>query len=136
LPFGGNGSPKKQADMERQRFSLRSRLRSFSYAFSGIRQFLVREHNARIHLVATICVIIAGLVLHVSATEAAVLAVVTGGVWITEMLNTCIEQIMDFFHPEDHPYIKLIKDLAAGAVLVAAITAVVAGLLIFIPKLL
>ena len=122
--------------MERQRFSLRSRLRSFSYALAGIREFLVREHNARIHLVATICVIIAGLVLHVSATEAAVLAAVTGAVWITEMLNTCIERMMDFFHPEDHPYIKFIKDLAAGAVLVAAITAVVAGLLIFIPKLL
>jgi diacylglycerol kinase len=68
--------------------------------------------------------------------EAAVLAIVTGIVWITEMLNTCIERIMDFAHPEDHPHIKFIKDLAAGAVLVAAFTAVVAGLLIFIPKLL
>jgi diacylglycerol kinase (ATP) len=121
--------------MERQRFSLRSRLRSFSYAFAGIKEFLIREHNARIHLVATICVIIAGLVLHVSAMEAAIIAVVTGAVWITEMLNTCVERMLDFFHPEDHPYIKFIKDLAAGAVLVAAITAVVAGLLIFIPKL-
>jgi diacylglycerol kinase (ATP) len=122
--------------MERQRFSLRSRLRSFSYAFAGIRELLAREHNARIHLVATICVIIVGFVLHVSSMEAAVLAVVTGGVWVTEMLNTCIERMMDFFHPEDHPHIKFVKDLAAGAVLVAAITAVVAGLLIFIPKML
>jgi diacylglycerol kinase len=122
--------------MERQRFSLRSRLRSFSFAFAGIRQFLAREHNARIHLVATICVIIAGFVLRVSATEAAVLAIVTGVVWITELLNTCVERMMDFVYPEEHPQIKFIKDLAAGAVLVAAFTAVVAGLLIFIPKLL
>lgn len=122
--------------MERQRFSLHSRLRSFSFAFAGIRQFLVREHNARIHLVATLCVIVAGLVLRVSATEAAVLAIVTGVVWITELLNTCVERMMDFVYPEDHPQIKFIKDLAAGAVLVAAFTAVVAGLLIFIPKLL
>jgi diacylglycerol kinase (ATP) len=122
--------------MERQRFSLRSRLRSFSFAFAGIRQFLVREHNARIHLVATICVIVAALVLHVSAAEAAVLAIVTGVVWITELLNTCVERMMDFVYPEEHPQIKFIKDLAAGAVLVAAFTAVVAGLLIFIPKLL
>jgi diacylglycerol kinase len=122
--------------MNRQRFSFRSRLRSFFYAFAGIREFLVREHNARIHLVATICVTLAGVAFHVSFTEAAILAVVIGSVWITEMLNTCVERMMDFFHPEDHPYIKYIKDLAAGAVLVAAITAVVAGLLIFIPKLL
>ena len=67
---------------------------------------------------------------------AAVLAAVTGAVWITEMLNSCIERLIDFFYPEEHPQIKFIKDLAAGAVLVAAITAVVAGLLIFIPKLL
>jgi diacylglycerol kinase (ATP) len=122
--------------MERQRFSLRSRLRSFSYAFGGVRQFLVREHNARIHLVATIAVGIAACLFHVSCTEAAVLAVVSGGVWITEMLNTCIERMMDFVYPEEHQGIKFIKDLAAGAVLVAAITAVVAGSLIFIPKLL
>jgi diacylglycerol kinase (ATP) len=121
--------------MERQRFSLRSRLRSFSYAFAGIRQFLLREHNARIHLVATLCVIIGGLVLHVSTSEAAMLAIVTGGVWITEMINTCLERLADLIDPDEHPMIKFIKDLAAGAVLAAAITAVVVGLFIFIPKL-
>lgn len=121
--------------MERQRFSLRSRLRSFYYAFAGIRQFLLREHNARIHLVASIGVIIAGLVLHVSTSEAAMLAIATGGVWISEMLNTCLERMADLIDPEEHPMIKYIKDLAAGAVLVAAITAVVIGLFIFIPKL-
>jgi diacylglycerol kinase (ATP) len=127
---------KKQVNMERQRFSFRSRLRSFSYAFAGIRQFLLREHNARIHLVATIGVIIAGLVLHVSTSEAAMLAIVTGGVWITEMLNTCLERMADLIDPDEHPMIKFIKDLAAGSVLVAAIIAVVVGSLIFIPKLL
>ena len=97
---------------------------------------LVREHNTRIHLAATIAVGIAAYVFHVSYAEAAVLAIVTGIVWITEIMNTCIERTMDFFYPEEHPQVKYIKDLAAGAVLVAAITAVVAGLLIFIPKLL
>src|SRR5580698_3083747 len=118
--------------MQRQRFSLRSRLRSFRYAFAGLRELLVREHNTRIHLVATIAVGIAAYVFHVGYAEAAVLAIVTGIVWITEIMNTCIERAMDFFYPEEHPQIKYIKDLAAGAVLVAAITAVVAGLLIFI----
>jgi diacylglycerol kinase len=122
--------------MKHQKFSIHSRLKSFSFAWSGIRDFILHEHNARIHLVATVCVIVAGVVFRVSIIEAAVLAIVTGSVWVLEMLNTCIEQIMDFIHPEEHPGIKIIKDLAAGAVLVAALTAVVVGLLIFIPKML
>ena len=121
--------------MERTKFSFHSRLKSFKFALAGFRELLIREHNARIHLAATVGVVVVGVVFHVSTTEAAVLAAVTGGVWITEILNTCVERIMDFFHPEEHPHIKYIKDLAAGAVLAAAFTAVVAGLLIFIPKL-
>jgi diacylglycerol kinase len=119
-----------------EKFSLRSRIRSFRYAIKGILVFIRQEHNARIHAVATFAVIIAGIVFHVSCSEAATLAVVTGGVWITEMLNTCLERMADIVHPEFHPTIKFIKDLAAGAVLVAAITAVVVALFIFIPKLL
>jgi diacylglycerol kinase len=121
--------------MEQTKFSFQSRLKSVKFALAGFRELLIREHNARIHLAATVGVIVAGILFRVSTTEAAVLAVVTGGVWITEILNTCIERIMDFIHPEEHPYIKYIKDLAAGAVLAAALTAAVAGLLIFIPKL-
>lgn len=120
--------------MERSKFSFHSRLKSFRFALAGIRELLIREHNARIHLAATAGVIAAGIVFRVSATEAAVLALVTGTVWITEILNTCIERMMDFIHPEEHPHIKYIKDLAAGAVLVAAFAAVVAGLFIFVPK--
>ena len=60
----------------------------------------------------------------------------TGLVWVTEILNTCLEKLADFITLEQHPHIKYIKDLAAGAVLVAAIIAVVTGLLIFIPKVL
>jgi diacylglycerol kinase len=122
--------------MERTKFSFHSRFRSFKFAFAGFSELLIREHNARIHLAATMGVIVAGFMFRVSLTEAAILAVVTGGVWVTEILNTCIERIMDFIYPEEHPHIKYIKDLAAGAVLAAAFTAVVAGLLIFIPKLL
>jgi diacylglycerol kinase (ATP) len=119
-----------------EKFSFRSRIRSFRYAISGILAFIRQEHNARIHAVATVAVIIAGIVFHVSYSEAATLAVVTGSVWITEMLNTCLERMADVVHPAAHPTIKFIKDLAAGAVLVAAITAVVVALFIFIPKLL
>ena len=118
-----------------QTFTLRNRMRSLYHAMTGILEFIREEHNAQIHVVGTIAVGMAAYIFHVSIMEAATLAIVTGGVWLTEMLNTCVERIMDFVHPEEHPKIKFIKDLAAGAVLVAAITAVIVGLLIFIPKL-
>jgi diacylglycerol kinase (ATP) len=119
-----------------QKFSMRSRVKSFRYAIAGIRQFIRREHNARIHLAATVGVIVAARVLSVSRLEAVALALVIGLVWVTEMINTCLERMADLISREEHPEIKYIKDLAAGAVLVAAITAVVVGLFIFIPKIL
>jgi diacylglycerol kinase (ATP) len=121
--------------MQAEKFSIRSRIKSFSHAFSGMRQFVVSEHNARIHVAATFAVIITGFLLHVSYTEAAILAGVTGLVWVAEILNTCVERLSDVVTRERHPDIKIVKDLAAGAVLVAAIIAVVTGLLIFIPKI-
>lgn len=120
--------------MQQEKFSIRSRLKSFSHAIAGIRQFIWQEHNARIHLAATVAVIIAAWYLQVSRTEAAILTVVTGLVWVAEILNTCVEKLANLITRERHPQIKIIKDLAAGAVLVAAAIAVITGLLIFIPK--
>jgi diacylglycerol kinase (ATP) len=121
--------------MEPEKFSLRSRIKSFSYAIAGIREFIRREHNARIHLAATIAVIVAAWALKISPMEAVSLTLVIGLVWITELLNTCIERMADLITLERNPNIKFIKDLAAGAVLVAAATAVIVGLFIFIPKI-
>ena len=121
--------------MQSEKFSIRSRIKSFSHAIAGVRQFVWREHNARIHLAATIAVIIAGWAVKVSTTEAAILAAVIGIVWVAEILNTCVEKLADHITKEQHPEIKIIKDLAAGAVLVAAAIAVIAGLFIFIPRL-
>src|SRR5579859_840705 len=78
-----------QRNMQPEKFSIRSRIRSFSYALAGLRQFVMREHNARVHLAATIGVIIVALVVQVTRTEAAILAIVTGLVWVAEILNTC-----------------------------------------------
>ncbi|HEV9037908.1 MAG TPA: diacylglycerol kinase family protein [Puia sp.] len=122
--------------MDTEKFSVRARIKSFHYAIAGLRRFVNREHNARIHLVATILVIIVARVLEVSATEAAILAAVIGMVWVAEILNTCVEKLADHITKERHPEIEIIKDLAAGAVLVAAIVAIAAGSFIFIPKLL
>lgn len=121
--------------MTNEKFSLRQRIHSFGYALKGLRNLLKHEHNARIHLVATILVILAGVWLHIQAWEWIVLCFAVGFVWVTEILNTCIEKIMDFISTEKHPKIGAIKDLAAAAVLVSAFTAVAAGGFIFIPKI-
>ena len=120
--------------MQAQKFSIRSRAKSFRYAIAGIREFIRREHNARIHLLITLVVMGVACWLGVSKGEAVSLALVIGLVWITEMRNTCVERMADLITQEQHIGIKFIKDLAAAAVLVAAITAVIVGLIIFIPK--
>ena len=132
----GGGKNQLNLGMQEEKFSLRSRIKSFYHAIAGIRQFIRREHNARIHLVFTIGVVIAARIFSVSRLEAIALVLVVGLVWVTEMLNTCLERTADLVTREEHPEIKFIKDLAAGAVLVAAATAVIVGLFIFIPKLL
>ncbi|MDP4150338.1 MAG: diacylglycerol kinase family protein [Bacteroidota bacterium] len=122
--------------MEPQEFSIRSRARSFIYAMGGILRFIRMEHNARLHVVATVAVIVAAVACKVTHGEAIALTFAVGLVWVTEMLNTCVERILDFISREIHPQIKFIKDLAAGAVLVASLAALVVGAIIFIPKFL
>jgi diacylglycerol kinase (ATP) len=135
-PSGGSGLPKKHLNkMKKQQFSLRSRLNSFGFAFNGLYTFFKQEPNARIHLIATLTVFIAGVYFNVSLTEIIALVIVTGFVWVAEIFNTAIERIMDFISTEKNSNIKFIKDLSACAVLLSAITAMVTGAIIFIPKL-
>jgi diacylglycerol kinase (ATP) len=121
--------------MKTNQFSFRKRAGSFRFAFNGVRSFLREEHNARIHLVATVTVFTGAWWLRLPVGEIILLIIVTGFVWAAEIFNTAIENIMDFISTERHPAIKLIKDLSSAAVLVAAFTALMTGLLIFIPKL-
>jgi diacylglycerol kinase (ATP) len=121
--------------MQTEKFSLRKRSQSFGYAFAGIARFFRTEHNAWIHLAATIGVIVLGIVYGVTAVETAFLVFAIGFVWVAELFNTCIEKIMDFISKERHPKIQIIKDMSAGAVLLAAITALIIGIAIFIPKI-
>ena len=122
--------------MQAQKFSIIRQLKSFRYAIAGIRELILSEHNARIHLTATIAVILMSVIFKVSRQEGLMITGAIGLVWITEMLNTCIEKTMDFISTEKHPEIKSIKDIAAGAVLIASVTALIIGLTIFIPKIL
>lgn len=113
-----------------------NRVQSFRYAFSGIWHTLKTQRNAQIHLAAAVLVVGLGLLARLTFTEWAILALTMGFVIAAEMLNTATEVAMDFSTSEFHPQVKIVKDVAAGAVLVAAITAVVVGLLILGPPLL
>jgi diacylglycerol kinase (ATP) len=121
--------------MKQQEFSLRARLRSFRFAWDGIASFFQREHNAWLHFMATIAVFTTAVLAGVTKTESLALIFAIGLVWIAEMFNTCIERVMDFVTEQKHPEIKFIKDLAAGAVLIASITALIIAAVVFIPKL-
>lgn len=118
----------------KHRFSLMERFRSFVYAGRGL-QLLFHEHNTWIHLTATFCVVVVGLWVSLSFVQWAIAIILLGGVWIAEALNTAIERLCDHVTPEQHPEIGRIKDIAAAAVLMAAITAVAAGLCIFVPAI-
>ena len=84
----------------------------------------------------SIAVLTLAVLVGVNTTEALALVFAIGFVWVAEMFNTCIERLLDFVSVERHPEIKFIKDLAAGAVLVAAMVSVIVALIVFIPKLL
>ncbi|WEK37391.1 MAG: diacylglycerol kinase family protein [Candidatus Pseudobacter hemicellulosilyticus] len=121
--------------MKSDNFSIYARLRSFRFAWNGIRIMLYREHNARVHLVATIAVALMAIVFGVTRQELLALLFAVGFVWMAELLNTCVEKLSDFISRDRHPEIGFIKDMAAGAVLVAAVTALATGAIVFIPKL-
>jgi diacylglycerol kinase (ATP) len=114
---------------------LQQRLKSFGFAIAGIAAFLRSEPHARIHAVATVAVVAAACWFRLNGTQWIALLLVMGLVWITEMLNTVIEKIMDHLSPDYHPRVKWIKDVAAGAVLISALIALVTGCIIFIPLL-
>ena len=120
----------------RKKFSVRERIKSFTYAGDGFKALLRTEHNAYIHLVLAVASVVLGFVMQISRLEFLILIVVIAMVLVAEIFNTAIEKTMDFISNEKHPQIKLVKDLAAAAVLLSAVAAVVVGCLIFIPRLL
>jgi len=122
--------------MNQKKFNIGDRLRSFKYAFNGIRMLFVNEHNAWIHLVAGILVIISGFVFKISILEWVAIFIAIGLVFTSEAINTSIEKLSDFVSPEKRSSIKEVKDLASAGVLISAITALITGLIVFVPKIL
>lgn len=121
--------------MEREKFSIKARIKSFKYAWSGLRAAIIFEHNARIHALAAILVVILSWVLNISALEWLAVTGAIAIVFIAELVNSSIEKLADVISPEQNAKIGLIKDLAAAAVLVAAIFAVIVFGIVFFPKM-
>ncbi len=115
------------------RFSVTARLKSFTYAFAGFAFMLRTQHNAWLHLIATLVVVCAGFGLHVSANDWRWLIAAIALVWVAETMNTAFEHLCDVISPEFHEGVKRAKDIAAGAVLVCAIAAMLIGAITFMP---
>ena len=109
------------------------RLKSVSYALKGAIKLITTEHSVMVQFSLGILVTIAGFYFGISKTEWLFQTLAIGLVMSMEGLNTAVEKIADFIHPNYHERIGFIKDIAAGAVFFAALTAIVIGLIIYIP---
>ncbi len=110
-------------------------IKSFTYAWAGIKYCFKSESNFRIHVIAAIAAIIFAIVLNIAATEWIAICFCIALVLVMEMMNTAIEKLCDMVHIEQHPGIKKVKDIAAGAVLLSAVFSLVTGGIIFMPKI-
>lgn len=119
-----------------ENFTLNARIESFRFAFRGLASLFKNEHNSRIHLLAAAAVIILGAILGITRFEWCVIVLVIGFVFTAELINTSLESLADIVHPDISDAIRQAKDYSAAAVLIAAIVSVVAGCLIFIPRIL
>ena len=121
--------------MKNEKFSIIKRFKSFKYAFNGIKILILKEHNSRIHLFAAIVVMVAGFYFRISKMEWIALVIAISMVVTVEIFNSMIEKTCDIISPERRESVKEIKDMGAGAVLIASVFALVIGLIIFLPKI-
>ncbi|MBF8963267.1 diacylglycerol kinase family protein [Pontibacter sp. FD36] len=112
---------------------IRSRYNSFRFAFNGMTAVFRSEPNMHLHVLASIIVLVMAYRFEVTRVEWCLLILCIGLVWMAEIFNTSIETLTDLVSPEKNIWAGKTKDLAAGGVLMAAITSVAVGLFIFIP---
>lgn len=110
-------------------------LRSFKFAINGLRLVYAKEFNFKIHFVFSIVAMASGFIFSISKMEWLVVVLLISGMFALEMMNTAIEKTVDLITEDYHPLAGQAKDIAAGAVLCYAGGAVIAGLIIFLPKL-
>jgi diacylglycerol kinase len=116
-------------------FSVNERVKSFRAAFHGIVTLLMYEHNARIHLLILVIVIIAGILFRISGAEWLAILFVSGLVFASECFNSAVEYLSDLITDKQNENIRKAKDVAAAGVLISALISAITGLIIFIPEI-
>ena len=112
----------------------KQRYNSFKYAIAGIREVFDSQVNMKIHFVIACMCVVAGFYFSLSHIEWCLIVVAIMAVFSAELFNTSIEHLTDLVSPEHHPLAGKAKDAAAGGVLIAAVGALIIGLLVFLPK--
>jgi diacylglycerol kinase len=108
---------------------------SVRHAWHGVMHVVYHERNARVHLAFAVLALIAGVILNISKAELAAVFFVVIIVFLAEIFNTAIERTLDLVEPRENERVKLIKDMAAGSVLVASVGAIMMGAAIFVPAI-
>ncbi|HEY9168107.1 MAG TPA: diacylglycerol kinase family protein [Lutibacter sp.] len=111
-----------------------NRIKSINYAAKGLWILITSEYSIITQVIIALIMTIIGFIMHLSATEWMFQIMAIGLVLVAESLNTAIEKLADFIHPEYHKQIGRIKDISAGAAFFAAIIAIIIGLIIYVPK--
>jgi len=113
--------------------NIKNRIKSFGFAFHGIKIMILSQQNAWIHAAVTIMVLVAGNFFHFTKSEWCWIVLAVVAVWTAEAFNTALEFLMDAVSPDFHPLVGKAKDVAAGAVLITAMGSLIIGLLIIGP---
>lgn len=121
--------------MNNEKFSTKKRIKSFAYAFAGLKVLFREEHNSWIHATAAVLAIAMGFIFRISPMEWIAVVIVIGMVFSAEIINSSLERTADFVKAERDDRKRDIKDLGAAAVLVCAMVALITGLIIFVPKI-
>lgn len=123
-------------DFEKDNSFFTGRLKSIGFAFKGAWRLITTEHSVMVQATIGLLITIAGFWFEISRTEWILQILAMGLVLAVEGLNTAVEKIADFIHPDYHSKIGFIKDISAGAVLFAAFSAMAVGALIYLPRIL
>jgi diacylglycerol kinase (ATP) len=123
-------------EFQRDKTFFTGRFKSMGFAFKGAIKLITTEHSVMVQSSIAVILIIAGIYFDISKTEWLFQTLAIGLVLSIEGLNTAVEKVADFIHPEFHERIGFIKDIAAGSVFFAAMTALAIGCIIYIPKFL
>ena len=113
---------------------LQGRIRSLKFAIRGAWLLITTEHSIMVQFSIAVLMTVLGFMMQLSATEWMIQTLAIGMVLVAESLNTGIEKLSDFVHPDYHKRIGFIKDISAGAATFAAVIAIIIGLLIYLPK--